>query len=220
MARNGFEGPSVLLVEDHQIYREGVRDLLVASGAAIIGEVGDAANAVAIAADAHPAVALLGLRLPDASGIEATRRIRAVSPATCVVVLTASTDERDFFEALAAGACGYLLKQSPPEQIVSAVKAAALGGSPLNASLSTSLLERLREAPDDSVAASGKGLPLTPRERQVLSLIAAGKDNAEIAEQLVISQHTVKSHVSGILAKLEVENRLQAAVYAVRKGLA
>jgi DNA-binding NarL/FixJ family response regulator len=218
VGRSGFEGPSVLLVEDHQIFREGVRDLLAASGALIVGETGDAASAVALAADAHPSVAVLDLRLPDASGIEATRRIRAVSPGTCVVVLTSSTDERDFFEALAAGACGYILKQSPPEQIVSAVKAAALGGSPLNASLSTSLLQRLREAPDDSVAA--KVLPLTQRERQVLALIVAGKDNVEIAKQLTISQHTVKNHVSGILAKLEVENRIQAAVYAVRKGLA
>jgi len=216
--KSGFAGPSVLLVEDHQIFREGVRDLLASNGALIVGEAQDAANAVALAADYRPAVALLDLRLPDASGIDATRRIRAVSPQTCVVILTASSDERDFFEALAAGASGYILKQSPPEQIVSAVKAAALGGSPLNASLSTSLLERLREAPD-----AGEGpvrtVSLTRRERQVLSLIVAGKDNAEIAEELVISQHTVKNHVSGILAKLEVENRIQAAVYAVRKGL-
>jgi len=208
----------VLLVEDHQIFREGVRDLLASNGALIVGEAQDAANAVALAADYRPAVALLDLRLPDASGIDATRRIRAVSPQTCVVILTASSDERDFFEALAAGASGYILKQSPPEQIVSAVKAAALGGSPLNASLSTSLLERLREAPD-----AGEGpvrtVSLTRRERQVLSLIVAGKDNAEIAEELVISQHTVKNHVSGILAKLEVENRIQAAVYAVRSGI-
>jgi len=210
----------VLLVEDHQIFREGVRDLLLGDGAFIVGEVGDAATAVALAADARPTVALLDLRLPDASGIDATRRIRSVSPKTCVVVLTASTDQRDFFAALDAGACGYVLKQSPPEQIVSAVKAAALGGSPLNAALSTQLLKRLREAPSNGDGAVGNAAQLTPRERQVLSLIAAGKDNAEIAEELVISQHTVKNHVSGVLAKLEVENRIQAAVLAVRKGLA
>lgn len=209
----------MLLVEDHQIFREGVRDLLVSAGALVVGETRDAADAVALAADCRPTVALLDLHLPDASGIDATRRIRAVSPQTCVVILTASSEERDFFEALAAGACGYVLKQSPPEQIVSAVKTAALGGSPLNASLSTALLERLREARPGGDGAAAKALQLTRRERQVLALIVAGKDNAEIAEELVISQHTVKNHVSGILAKLEVENRIQAAVYAVRKGL-
>lgn len=209
----------MLLVEDHQIFREGVRDLLVASGAVVVGETRDAADAVALAADCRPTVALLDLHLPDASGIDATRRIRAVSPGTCVVILTASSEERDFFDALAAGACGYVLKQSPPEQIVSAVKAAALGGSPINALLSTSLLERLREAPSAGNGAGAEIASLTRRERQVLALIATGKENAEIAEELVISQHTVKNHVSGILAKLEVENRIQAAVYAVRKGL-
>lgn len=219
MARNGFGGPSVLLVEDHQIFREGVRDLLVASGALIVGEAGDAATAVALAAEARPEVALLDLRLPGADGIDATKRIRAVSPTTCVVVLTASTDQSDFLEALIAGACGYILKQAPPEQIVSGIKAAALGGSPLAPSLAPSLLDRLREAPEDGKPTPASASPLTRRERQVLALIAVGKDNAEIAAELVISQHTVKNHVSGILAKLEVENRIQAAVYAVRKGL-
>lgn len=209
----------MLLVEDHRIFREGVRDVLAGGGAVVVGETGDAADAVAIAAGARPDVALVDLRLSDASGIEATRRIRSVSPATRVVVLTASTEERDFFAALAAGACGYILKQSRPEQIVSAVMAAARGGSPLNAALSTSLLERLREVPGNGDT-SDRSRRLTLRERQVLTLMVAGKDNAEIAEELVISQHTVKNHVSGILAKLGVENRLQAAVYAVRQGLA
>jgi DNA-binding NarL/FixJ family response regulator len=219
MPRSGFEGPSVLLVEDHQIFREGVRDLLVANGVLVAGEAADAASAVAIAADLRPQVALVDLRLPDAPGHDAIRRIRAVSPKTNVVVLTASAEAEDFFEALTAGAGGYILKQSPPEQIASGVRAAAFGGSPLAPPLASLLLERLREAPANGNSGGRDKVSLTDRERQVLALVAAGKDNTEIAERLVISQHTVKNHVSGILAKLKVENRIQAAVYAVRKGL-
>jgi DNA-binding NarL/FixJ family response regulator len=217
---SAFRGPSVLLVENHQIFREGVRDLLADAGILVSGEAGDAASAVHLAAESNPAVALVDLRLPDASGLDVTKRILAVSPPTCVVMLTSSTEERDFFEALAAGACGYLLKQSPPAQIVSGVKAAALGGAPLSPPLAILLLKRLQDSAGETDAAQLGTPSLTGRERQVLALLTAGKDNTEIAEELVISQHTVKNHVSGVLAKLEVDNRIQAAVYAVRKGLA
>lgn len=213
------DGLSVILVEDHQIFREGVRDFLTANGIAVVSEAANAADAVALASQLRPGVALIDLRLPDASGIDATRRIRTVSPLTEVVILTASADERDVSAALAAGACGYLLKQSPPEEIASGVKAAALGGAPLSPAVAALLLERLRSSGGDEDAGLDGDPLLTEREREVLALIAAGKDNACIADELVISQHTVKNHVSGILGKLKFENRIQAAVYAVRKGL-
>ena len=213
------DGLSVILVEDHRIFREGIRDFLSANGVVVAGEARDAAEAVVLAADLRPGVALLDLHLPDASGIDATKRIKAVSPLTNVVILTVSADERDVSAALAVGACGYLLKQSPLEEIVSGVRAAALGGSPLSPTVAALLLERLRDPGSNGEAAHDGDPPLTDREREVLALIAAGKANANIAEELVISPHTVKNHVSGVLAKLKVENRIQAAVYAVRKGL-
>jgi DNA-binding NarL/FixJ family response regulator len=208
-----------MIVDAHQIFRDGVRDLLADQGIVVVGEAGDAADAVALAAEATPDVALMDLELPGDSGVEATRRIRLVSPVTRVLMLTVSASEEDVYEALRAGACGYLLKDSPAEEIVAGVRAAATGQSLLSPQVAALLLERLRESfpavdlPDDIAP------KLTRRELEVLSLIAAGKENAEIADSLLISQHTAKNHVSSILAKLEVENRIQAAVYAVRQRL-
>lgn len=210
---------TVLVVDGHQIFRNGVQDLLAAEGIVVVGEAGDAADAVALAAEAKPDVALMDLNLPGASGIDATKRIRLVSPVTRVLMLTVSTDEDDVYQALQAGACGYLLKDSPGEEIIAGIRAAAAGHSLLSPQVAALLLQRLRgsfpadDLPDDVAP------QLTERELQVLSLVAAGKENAEIADSLVISQHTVKNHVSSILAKLEVENRIQAAVYAVRQRL-
>ena len=158
-------------------------------------------------------------RAPDASGVKATKRLRLVSPVTRVLVLTVSAEEEDVYEVLRAGACGYLLKDSSTAEIVAGIRAAAAGQSLLSPQVAAVLLERIRESmptvdlPDDVMP------KLTAREHEVLSLIATGSDNAEIAERLVISQHTVKNHVSSILVKLEVENRIQAAVYAVRQRL-
>jgi DNA-binding NarL/FixJ family response regulator len=210
---------TVMVVDGHQIFRDGVRNLLAEQGIVVVGEAGDAAEAVALAADAKPDIALMDLDLPGASGIEATNRIRLVSPVTRVLMLTVSAQEDDVYDALRAGACGYLLKDAPAEEIVAGIRAAAAGQSLLAPRVAALLLERFRESlpamnlPDDVVP------QLTAREQEVLSLIAAGKENAEIADSLVISQHTVKNHVSSILAKLEVENRIQAAVYAVRQRL-
>jgi DNA-binding NarL/FixJ family response regulator len=208
-----------MIVDGHQIFRDGVRSLLAENGILVCGEAADAAGAVALAADAHPDVALMDLDLHGASGVDATKRIRLVSPVTRVLVLTVSAQEQDVYEALRAGACGYLLKDSPPEEIVAGIRAAAAGHSLLSPQVAALLLERLRgslpatDLPDDVAP------KLTKRELEVLTLVAAGKENAEIAESLVISQHTAKNHVSSILAKLEVENRIQAAVYAVRQQL-
>jgi DNA-binding NarL/FixJ family response regulator len=210
---------TVIIVDGHQIFRDGVRNFLMEQEIVVVGEAADAAEAVALAAEVKPDVALMDLDLSGVSGVDATKRIRLVSPVTKVLVLTVSADEDDVFEALRAGACGYLLKDSPVKEIVAGIRAAADGQSLLAPRVAALLLERFRESlpvmelPDDVVP------KLTAREQEVLSLIAAGRENAEIADSLVISQHTVKNHVSSILAKLEVENRIQAAVYAVRQRL-
>jgi len=208
-----------MVVDDHLLFREGVRDLLTRRGIAVVAEAGDAAAAVAAAAETRPRIALTGLRLPGASGIEATERIRRVSPKTRVLVLTMSMGERDVSEALRAGACGYLLKDCSEDEIAAGVLAAAAGHSPFSPPVAALMLERLRSSMQ-AIDLPEDGVPeLTARELEVLCMIAAGKENGEIAKALVISQHTVKNHVSSILAKLGVENRIQAAVYAVRKRL-
>jgi DNA-binding NarL/FixJ family response regulator len=208
-----------MVVDGHEIFRDGVRSLLAAHEIVVVGEAGDAADAVALAAETKPDVALMDLDLPGASGVDATKRIRLVSPVTRVLMLTVSADEDDVYEALRAGACGYLLKDSPAEEIVAGIRAAASGQSLLSPQVAALLLERLRESFPDPDLPEDVAPQLTKRELEVLSLIAAGKENAEIADSLVISQHTAKNHVSSILAKLEVENRIQAAVYAVRQRL-
>ena len=210
---------TVIVIDGHQIFRDGVRDLLDEQQIVVVGEAADAAEAVALAADVKPDVALMDLHLPGGSGIEATRKIRLASPVTRVLMLTVSAEEDDVYDALRAGACGYLLKDSPATEIVSGIRAAAAGHSLLSPQVAAMLLERLREAMPDNDLPDDVVPKLTAREQEVLSLIAAGKENAEIADLLVISQHTVKNHVSSILAKLEVENRIQAAVYAVRQRL-
>ena len=208
-----------MIVDGHRIFRDGVRDLLAAERIVVVGEAGDAADAVALAADTHPDVALMDLELQGASGVDATKRIRLVSPVTRVLVLTVSAQEHDVYEALRAGACGYLLKDAPAEEIVAGIRAAASGHSHLSPQVAALLLERLRDSFPATDLPDDISPQLTKRELEVLSLIADGKENAEIAESLVISQHTAKNHVSSILAKLEVENRIQAAVYAVRQRL-
>jgi DNA-binding NarL/FixJ family response regulator len=219
MAKPGDEGMKVMVVDGHQLFRQGVRGLLTRHGIAIVAEAADAAEAVAQAARVKPHVALMDLRLPGVSGVDATRRIRRVSPQTHVLVLTTSAGERDVTEALGAGACGYLLKDSSEEEIVAGIRAAADGHSPLSPPVAALILEQLRNSPRTADPSEDDMPELTERELEVLHMIAAGKENAEIADALVISQHTVKNHVSSVLAKLGVENRIQAAVYAVRKRL-
>lgn len=212
-------GFTVIVVDGHRLFREGIRELLVSEGIAVVGEAGDAAEAVALAAETKPDVALMDIELADASGIDATRRMRLVSPLTRVVVLTALADEEEITPALRSGACGYLLKESSPAEIVTGARAAAAGHSLLSPRVATILLEQVRSSPPAVDLPENLAVGLTERELEVLALLAAGKRNGEIAESLVISEQTVKNHVSSILIKLEVENRIQAAVLAVRQRL-
>jgi DNA-binding NarL/FixJ family response regulator len=166
-----------------------------------------------------PDVVVMDLNLPGMSGLEATWRLADAAPGTRVLVLTVSADEADVREAVLAGASGYLLKDASDSAIVDGVRSAAAGESLISPRVATKLLDQLRKGPPDMDADDDDQVKLSPRELTVLKLVAEGKCNAEIARELFVSPQTVRIHVSSILAKLEIQNRIQAAVYAVRRGI-
>ena len=209
----------VIVVDDHDLLRKGLRDLLTEHGLRVVGEAGDGDDAVRLVTHAAPDVVIMDLHMPRMSGIEATRRLAEVAPTSRVLVLTVSSDDETVADAIAAGACGYLLKDASGDQIAAGVRAAAAGEALISPRIAARLLERLRPAEGAGGPAGGTGAALTDREIEVLRLLAAGRDNSEIAQELFISPRTVKNHISSILTKLHVDNRIQAAVYAVRKGL-
>jgi two-component system nitrate/nitrite response regulator NarL len=191
--------------------------MLASEGLAVTEAANGAAALEAVRRDA-PDVVLMDVHMPDMSGIEATRRLARAAPAVRVVMLTVSADERDVVAAVRAGARGYVLKDAAVEEIVASVRAAAAGEAVISPRVTSALLAGVREAgaTDDAPAS----VVLTARERDVLRLIAAGRDNAAIGRELYISAGTVRKCVSSILAKLGVDSRVEAAVYAVRRGLA
>lgn len=207
----------VLVVDDHGFYRAGLRSLLAGAGLDV-SEARSGPAAIELVAAGGPDVVLMDLHMPEMSGVEATRQLAAAS-AVPVVILTVSADERDVLEALRAGARGYVLKDAPLPEIVASLRAAAAGDAWLSPRVAGSLLERVRAydgGPPEGAAAADE---LSAREREVLRLLTAGSDNAAIGRELHLSAGTVRKHVSSILAKLGVENRVEAAVYAVRNGL-
>ncbi|MGO9495546.1 MAG: response regulator [Solirubrobacteraceae bacterium] len=207
----------VIVVDDHELFRRGLIGLLQERGIQVVGEAALAAGAIQMATEIDPGVVLMDLTMPGMSGIEATQRLTAVAPLVRVLVLTVSSDDQHVMDALLAGACGYVLKDAPVEQIVEAIRAADRGESFISPRIARHLIRRLREPQE--VEPELTGSDLTPRELEVLDLLARGLDNSEIASALFLSQHTIKNHVSSILTKLQVENRIQAAVRAVRGGL-
>ena len=213
-------GPAlrVLVVDDHRLFRGGLRDVLEESGIAIAGEADSGEEALELAPALSPDVVIMDLTLPGISGAEATRRLLAAEPQLTVLVLTVSAEGGDIDEALAAGARGYLLKDATARELVAGVRAAAAGEAPLSPPVAARLVASMRDARRARDAA-GDPADLSERELQVLRLISEGRDNTQIARALYISPETVKDHVSHILVKLGVENRIQAAVYAVRTDL-
>ncbi len=209
----------VVLVDDHALFRSGLRMLLESHQVDVVGEAADGASAVDAVRDAAPDVVLMDVSMPGVSGIEATMRIRAAAPTAQVIMLTVSADERDVEQAICSGACGYVLKDAPVEEILMAVRAAAVGESLLSPRIAASILERVRTNLGRPALPGEARAELTERESHVLRLVAEGRENSQIAEELAISVQTVKNHVSNILAKLEVENRVQAAVKAVQSRL-
>jgi DNA-binding NarL/FixJ family response regulator len=207
----------VIVVDDHHLFRRSLVALLIERGITVVAEAALAAEAIAQAAELQPDVVLMDLNMPGMSGVEATQRLSAAAPSVNVVVLTVVADDRQVMDALLAGACGYLLKESSIDEIIEGIRAAARRESMISPRIATRLVARLRQTGE--AEPTPNAVELTPREREVLDLLARGMDNREIARTLELSQHTVKNHVSSILVKLQVENRIQAAVRAVRGGL-
>jgi len=209
----------LLLVDDHAFFRSGLRAILAEFDTVeVVGEAANGEAAIPLIERRRPDVVIMDLNMPGASGAEATRQIRQLSPRTEVVMLTVSAAEDDIVEALEAGAAGYLLKDAQGDEILRAVTAAAHGGSVLTPAVARTVVERARRMRAGGVAPDALA-ELSERERDVLHLLAEGKDNAEIAAELFVSVATVKHDVSTLLAKLGASNRLQAAVKAVRSGL-
>jgi DNA-binding NarL/FixJ family response regulator len=213
-------GIRVVIVDDHGLFRTGLRSLLEEQGVQVVGEAGDGAEALDLVRELTPDVVLMDLNMPGMTGVEATQRVAHVAPLTRVVVLTISDDDSDVMDAILAGACGYLLKDSSIHDLMRGIEAAAVGEALISPQIAAKVLQRLRAATTVPQAAETVRTELSERELEVLRLIANGKDNAQIARELTISPKTVKNHISNILVKLQIENRIQAAVYAVRSGLA
>ena len=211
--------PRVLLVDDHDLFRTGLRNLLEEEGVDVVGEAAAGDDALRYVRELQPDVVVMDLNMPGMTGVEATKKIIAYAPLTRVVVLTISDQDGDVMEAIFAGACGYLLKDASIQELMQGLEAAAVGESLISPHIAGKVLQHVRATTAAPEAAATIRTELSDREIQVLKLIANGKDNAVIAGELHISPKTVKNHISNILMKLQIENRIQAAVYAVRSGI-
>ena len=212
--------PRVLLVDDHDLFRTGLRNLLGEQDVEVVGECDNGTDALDAVRELAPDVVVMDLNMPGISGVEATRQISMIAPLTRVLVLTISDQDEDVMDAVLAGACGYLLKDASISVLMQGIRSAAVGESLISPTIAAKVLQRIRATGASRREAELIQSELSARELQVLKLIANGKDNALIAAELHISPKTVKNHISNILMKLQIENRIQAAVYAVRSGLA
>ena len=209
----------LLLVDDHEVVRTGLRMLLESqSDIKILAEASTGAEAIQMAREFKPDVVVMDITLPDITGIEATRRLKERQPEIAVVALTIHEDEQYFFEMLQAGASGYVPKRAAPEDLISAIRAAFVGEIYIYPSLAKALvsdyLGRSRTDPEEASLEA-----LTPREQEVLELLAEGLTNDEIADHLVISRHTVARHRENLMGKLNLHSRSELVKYAIRKGL-
>jgi two-component system NarL family response regulator len=206
----------VLLVDDQELFRRGVAMVLAADEGLDLIEASDGDHAILIAQENPPDVVLLDVRMPGRGGVDVCREIKSLSPASGIVMLTASDEETDLYESVKAGASGYLLKDASTfDQVADAVRVVASGQSLISPSMATKLLEEFVSMSQKSTPAGS----LTPREREVLQLVARGQSNREIATTLYISENTVKNHIRNILEKLQMKSRMEAAMYAVRSRL-
>jgi DNA-binding NarL/FixJ family response regulator len=211
----------VLLCDDQTLMRQGLRLLLDGEGGiSIVGEAGDGLEGVRLAQTLLPDVVLMDLRMPRLDGVEATKRLHAELPAVRVLVLTTYGDDALVQAALRAGAAGYLLKDADPADIVAAIQAVRRGGVWLQTPGAAALLGRLAEHGQADQALERDDAGFTPRELEVVRLIAQGLDNHQIAESLVVSEATVKTHINNIFAKVDATDRSQVVVYAYRHGIA
>jgi len=210
----------ILLVDDHALFRKGLAALLRARpGILVLGEAGDGREAVIQARKTCPDVILMDIEMPGCDGLEATRLIKEELPGTRIVMLTVSDDDRDLFEAIKAGAEGYVLKGAEPEELFDVLEALRRGEVRLSGAVASRILMELVKPTPERVDEEPDLSSLTPREVDVLQELVRGSTNREIGETLGIAENTVKIHLRNILQKLHLKNRTQAVVYAVQKGL-
>jgi DNA-binding NarL/FixJ family response regulator len=209
----------VLVADDQELVRAGFRLILEASGVVVTGEAADGAEAVALAAAQRPDVVLMDIRMPVMDGLAATRQLTEAGPDAPKVVILTTFDLDDYvYEALRSGASGFLLKDAPRADLIAAVRVAAAGDALLAPSVTRRLIEAFAARPAATAPSPSRLASLTPRERDILLLVARGRSNAEIAGALVVSEATVKTHVAHLLAKLGLRDRVQAVILAYETG--
>jgi two-component system NarL family response regulator len=222
VAEDGPTSPPVrvLICDDHAVFRRGLMLVLeLDERVEVVGEAADGPSALTLAQELAPDVVLMDVRMPGMSGIETTRRMAALLPSTRIIVLTVSDEEDDLYEAIKAGASGYLLKEISMEEVGDAVESVMAGNSLITPSMASKLLTEFTALARQAASKTTSPPRLTDRELQVLRLIATGMSNREIAGELTISENTVKNHVRNILEKLHLHSRVEAVMYALRENI-
>lgn len=210
----------VLVVDDHALFRRGLEMVLAAEpDMEVVGEAGDGAEAIALAAETAPDVVLMDVRMPKRGGIDACGMIKETVPSAKIIMLTISDDEADLYEAIKAGAMGYLLKEISIEEVAAAIRAVHGGQSLISPAMASKLLSEFAAMIKKDERTQVPAPRLTDREMEVLKLVARGLNNRDIARELYISENTVKNHIRNILEKLQLHSRMEAVVYAVREKL-
>ena len=205
----------ILIADDHRLVRQGIEALLtVKGGIEVVGHAENGARAVELAQSLRPDIILMDLMMPVKNGIEATREIKNDNPDARILIITSFAEDDNVYKAVKAGALGYLLKDSSPQELLQAIHDVCQGRMSLHPSIATKLMEDLNRPLEGKITEE----PLTDREFEVIILVAKGQSNQDIAEKLVVSERTVGAHVSNILGKLHLANRTQAALYALREG--